>query len=116
MDEARKDEIGHKFLLNHEIDEEQCGRLEIQELIFLIHSAKHFKEKQAFQREHLDSRISLFVNLLKERIKDTEALYLAYDKQTNYPYCDAEDRIWMSFEGRVCFKRGRLFYAAIPSA
>ncbi len=32
---------------------------------------------------------------MKERIKDAEALYFAYDKRTNYPYCDAEDRIWM---------------------
>ncbi len=27
MDEARKDEIGHKFLLNHEIDEKSAAGL-----------------------------------------------------------------------------------------
>ncbi len=95
MNEARKDEIGKKFLLSPYILMEECGELEIQELIFLIHSAKYFKEKGAFPGDHLDERIKVFLEVLKDKIKDAESLYIAYEKRTGYPYIDAESRVWM---------------------
>ncbi|WP_410770315.1 SseB family protein [Fontibacillus sp. BL9] len=95
MDEARKDEVGRKFLLSQHISLEECGELEIQELIFLIHSAKFFKEKESFPQEHLDERIKLFFGVLKDKLKDSESLFIAYEKRTGYPYVDADDRIWM---------------------
>lgn len=95
MNEAHKDEIGRKYLLDPYITAQDCGALAIQELIFLIHSAKHFKEKEAFPGAYLDERLKLFGEVLKDKIHDAEELYIAYDKRTGYPYTDAEDRVWI---------------------
>lgn len=95
MNEARKDEIGKKFLLSPYILLEECGELEIQELIFLIHSAKYFKEKGALPGDQVDERIKLFLGVLKDKIKDAESLFIAYEKRTGYPYLDPEGRVWM---------------------
>ncbi|MEF2966656.1 enhanced serine sensitivity protein SseB [Paenibacillus sp. M1] len=95
MDEARKDEIGRRFLLSSELPLDECRELEIQELIFLIDSAKHFKEQGTFDGEQLEQRKKAFYDLLKEKVINAKSLYIAYDKNTNYPYMDAEDRIWM---------------------
>lgn len=95
MNEERKDQIGRKFLLSPYILIEECSELEIQELIFLIHSGKHFKAKGAFPVKQLDERISLLFGVLKEKVQNAETLYIAYEKSTNYPYIDADDRIWL---------------------
>lgn len=95
MNEKRKDELGRRFLLSPYILVDECNELELQELIFLIHSGKHLKSKEAVPAKQLDERISLLFNVLHEKVKDAEALYIAYEKKTNYPYIDAEDRIWM---------------------
>lgn len=95
MNEKRKDELGRRFLLSPYILIDECNELEIQELIFLIHSGKHLKTKEAAPAKQLDDRISLLFNVLHEKVRDAEALYIAYEKKTNYPYIDAEDRIWM---------------------
>lgn len=95
MNDARKDEVGRKYLLSGHVSVEECGELEIQELIFLIHSAKYFKEQNAFPKEHLDGRIRLFFGLLKDKLLASESLFIAYDKWTDYPYIDADDRIWL---------------------
>ncbi|WP_179085571.1 enhanced serine sensitivity protein SseB [Paenibacillus sp. FSL H7-0326] len=95
MNEKRKDELGRRFLLSPYILIDECNELEIQELIFLIHSSKHLKTKEAAPAKQLDERISLLINVLHEKVRDAEALYIAYEKKTNYPYIDAEDRIWM---------------------
>lgn len=95
MNEERKDEIGRRFLLNAEFPVEECGELAIQELIFLIHSARYFKEKGAFDAGHLEERGQALFRILKERITEAESLYIAYDKHTSYPYIDRDDRIWL---------------------
>ena len=95
MTEERKDQIGKLFLLNKETDIEGLKNLEIQEIIFLIYSAKYFKEKQAFLIDNFDEKIQMFSNILSDKIKDSEELYIAYDKSTNYPYIDVSDRIWI---------------------
>lgn len=46
MNEERKDEIGRQFLLRTQISKEECSKFEIQELVFLINSARFFKEKE----------------------------------------------------------------------
>lgn len=50
MNEKRKDELGRRFLLSPYILIDECNELEIQELIFLIHSSKHLKTKRQLQR------------------------------------------------------------------
>ena len=95
MTEERKDEIGKLFLLNNVTDIEGIKKLEIQEIIFLIHSAKYFKEKQAFINDNFDEKIKIFLDMLRDKIKDAEELFIAYDQSTNYPYIDAADRNWI---------------------
>lgn len=95
MNEERKDEIGRRFLLTPEISREELGGLEIQELIFLVHTAKRFKAEEAFPDVYLDERIKVFTGVLSEKIKNADALYLACDQTTGYPYVDGEDRVWM---------------------
>lgn len=95
MDEQRKDEIGRKFIFSPQVAEEEYEALEIQELIFLIHSAKYFKVEEVFPHVYLDERIKEFHNVLLEKIKEAETLYIAYEKNTNSPYLDADDRVWM---------------------
>lgn len=94
VNEERKDEIGRLFLLSNEIDIEKLKYLELQEIIFLIFSAREFKEKQAFIND-FHERVKTFFDILKDKIKNAEELYIAYDKNTNYPYIDEEDRIWI---------------------
>ena len=95
MTEERKNEIGTLFLLRQETSIEELKKIEIQEIIFLIHSAKYFKENKAFLNDNFDEKIKIFLNVLRDKIKDSEKLYIAYDKNTNYPYIDDNDRIWM---------------------
>ncbi|WP_334072473.1 MULTISPECIES: SseB family protein [Paenibacillus] len=95
MNEQRKDEIGRKFIFSPQVSAEEYEALEIQELIFLIHSAKYFKVEEVFPNVYLDERIKEFHNVLLEKIKEAETLYIAYEKNTNYPYLDADDRVWI---------------------
>ncbi|ANS75321.1 hypothetical protein AWM70_12475 [Paenibacillus yonginensis] len=95
MNEERKDEIGRRFLLTPEISQEELGGLEIQELIFLVHTAKRFKVEEAFPDVYLDERIKGITGVLLDKIKHADTLYLACGKTTGYPYVDGEDRVWM---------------------
>lgn len=95
MNDERKDEIGKLFLLKRETSIEELKNLEIQEIIFLIYSAKHFKDKKEFIAENFDEKISLFMEILIHKIKYAEKLYIAYDRATNYPYIDDSDRLWI---------------------
>lgn len=95
MKDERKDEIGKLFLLKKEISKEELKELEIQEIIFLIFSAKCFKEKQEFINDDSEDKLKIFLDVLKEKIKYAEELFIAYDQNTNYPYIDEDDRIWV---------------------
>lgn len=95
MNDQRKDEVGRKFLMSGSLIEEECHELEVQELIFLIHSAKYFKENKAFINDDFEERIPVFHRVLLEKIKNSEELYIAYDKHTTYPFLDANDRVWI---------------------
>ncbi|WP_435923036.1 enhanced serine sensitivity protein SseB [Paenibacillus sp. DYY-L-2] len=109
MNEAHKDEIGRKYLLGPQVSAEECGRLTIQELIFLIHSGKYFKEKEAFPAVYLDERLKLFRDVLKDKIRGSEELYIAYDKRTGYPYTDGEDRVWVFSKEEYASNAGDYF-------
>ncbi|PJI07554.1 MULTISPECIES: enhanced serine sensitivity protein SseB [Clostridium] len=95
MNDERKDEIGNLFLLKKETSVEELKKLEIQEIIFLIYSSKYYRDKKAFINDNFDEKIKIFFSVLNERIKDAEELYIAYDKNTNYPYIDDNDRVWL---------------------
>lgn len=95
MNEERKDEIGRRFILGPELVIEELDQLSMQELIFLIHSAKSFKTGETFPQVNLDERIQSFMTRLHAKFKVADALYVAYDKATQYPYIDGESRVWM---------------------
>lgn len=103
MNDQRKDEIGTKFLLGPQVPAEEFKELELQELIFLIHSAKYFKEQEALVRDDLDDKLEVFLSVLIDKIKDSEALYIAYDQNTGYPYIDPEDRAWLFSKEEYAF-------------
>ncbi len=94
MNEENGNELISKFLRNDSLDANAYEGMEIQELIFLIHQAKLLLATQPLQRKWLDTRIKEFLYILNEKIKTAETLYVAYDRQTNYPYIDMEDRVW----------------------
>ena len=48
LSNERKNEIGNKYLIGGIASKNDLETLDIQELIFLINSANHFKEKEAF--------------------------------------------------------------------
>lgn len=75
MNEKRKDELGRRFLLSPYILVDECNELELQELIFLIHSGKHLKSKEAVPAKQLDERISLLFNVLHEKSKKMQKRY-----------------------------------------
>ncbi|WP_238885505.1 SseB family protein [Clostridium sp. YIM B02551] len=95
MTEERKDELGGSFLLKNEVSLDGLNKLEIQEIIFLVHSAKHLKANKVYEDINFDEKIKVFLDVLKEKIKSAEEFYVAYDKSTNYPYIDNEERVWM---------------------
>lgn len=95
MNEERKNEIGEIFLGKNEIPIEKLKDLELQELIFLIFSAKYFKEQKTFINGNFDDKIEIFMKVLLEKIKTAEELYIAYDENTKYPYIDLDDTVWI---------------------
>lgn len=95
MNDERKEEIGKLFLLGKETPVEELRKLEIQEIVFLIYSAKYFKENKTLINENLDEKMTIFMNVLKHKIKYSKKLYIVYDKATNYPYVDDNDRVWI---------------------
>ncbi|MDD7794409.1 SseB family protein [Clostridium sp. 'White wine YQ'] len=95
MTEERKDELGGSFLLKKEISLDGLNELEVQEIIFLVHSAKHLKANKVYEDINFDEKIKVFLDVLEGKIKSAEEFYVAYDKNTNYPYIDNEERVWM---------------------
>ncbi|WP_172798859.1 enhanced serine sensitivity protein SseB C-terminal domain-containing protein [Paenibacillus sp. FJAT-26967] len=95
MNQARAEELVDTFLRNDHLDGDAYSGVEIQEVIFLIHHAKSLAASQPVRSEWLNTRIQELNDRIKEKIKEAEALYIAFDKQTNYPYVDAEGRVWV---------------------
>lgn len=97
MNQARAEELVNTFLQNDHLDKEAntYNDVEIQELIFLIHHAKDLVTSQSHRSEVLNSKIQELHSVIKTKIMHADELYIAYDKQTNYPYLDAEGRVWL---------------------
>lgn len=98
MREERENELVKKFLISEDMAIEELENIEIQEIIFLIYSARYFKDKGKMLKGDFDEKIQVFFKALKDRIKTVDELYIAYDKNTNYPYIDAQDRAWIFFK------------------
>lgn len=95
MRDERKEELGQAFLLNSFTPIEELNKLEIQEIIYLIYTGRKFKENKVFVNDNIDEKIVLFYNVLRDKLLNADKLYLVYDKNTNYPYLDANDCVWL---------------------
>lgn len=95
MIEERKDEVGKEFLLKEEICMEELKKLEIQEINFLIQTAHYFIDNKKYEEVDFNKKIKIFMNLLIDKIKESNELYIAYDKSTNYPYIDSFGKAWL---------------------
>lgn len=95
MVEERKDELGKEFLLKEEICMEELKRLEIQEVNFLIFTAKYFIDNKKYEQIDFNKKIKIFMDVLIDKIKESNELYIAYDKNTNYPYIDSFGKSWL---------------------
>ncbi|WP_257676462.1 enhanced serine sensitivity protein SseB [Clostridium felsineum] len=95
LDEARKDQIGVVFLLKKDTSIKKIRRLNIQEIIFLICSARFFKSKQTIISDNFQKKIDIFTKVLLEKIKNADELFIIYDKNTEYPYIDSKGRVWI---------------------
>ncbi|MDY3207215.1 enhanced serine sensitivity protein SseB [Clostridium baratii] len=95
MVEERKDEIGKEFLLKEEICMEELKKLEIQEINFLIYTAQYFRDNKKYEEIDFNKKIKIFMDLLIDKIKESNELYIAYDKSTNYPYIDSFGKAWL---------------------
>ncbi|MFL0252620.1 enhanced serine sensitivity protein SseB [Clostridium neuense] len=95
MTEERENELTKKFLLSENESVEELKNIEIQEIIFLIYSAKYFKDKKNLPNVDFDNKFQVFHKTLRERVKTAEELYIAYDKNTGYPYVDVQGRTWI---------------------
>lgn len=95
MNQERQDELVKQYLLSTPIAKEDCSGLEIQELIFVIHSAKMLKAQGNAERDDLKESIKVCLSTVHEKIQNAEELYIAYEPKTNYPYIDRDDRIWI---------------------
>ncbi|KHD37497.1 hypothetical protein NL50_04790 [Clostridium acetobutylicum] len=95
LEETRKDQIGVVFLLRKETSLNKLRALEIQEIIFLICSARFFKSKQTIASNIFKEKIEIFMKVLLEKIRNANELFIMYDENTDYPYIDSKDRVWI---------------------
>lgn len=95
MVEERKDEIGKEFLLKEEICVEELKKLEIQEINFLIQTSYYFIDNKKYEDIDFNKKIKIFMNILIDKIREANELYIAYDKNTNYPYIDSFGKAWL---------------------
>ena len=94
MKDANTDELIGKFLRSDSPEANAYEEVEIQELIFLFHHARNLLNTEPHQGEWLEARMREFLTRLTEKVKAADTLYVAYDRHTNYPYIDADDRVW----------------------
>ncbi|MBE5962756.1 MAG: hypothetical protein E7256_15495 [Lachnospiraceae bacterium] len=79
----RKNEIG-PIIFEKEIKKEKLEDLNIQEVIFLIISLRHFREK--FPQADFEQNEKVLYDNLIEKVKNAETLYMTFDKATHFPF------------------------------
>lgn len=95
MDNKRKNELGRIFIFSNKISAEEFEKVNIQELVFLIFTMRVLKEKNALNNHDYDGKIIAFTRVLIIKLRTSKELYIAYDKNTKYPYIDFEERVWI---------------------
>lgn len=95
MDNKRKNELGRIFIFSNKISAEEFEKVNIQELVFLIFTMRVLKEKNALNNHDYDGKIIAFTRVLIIKLRTSKELYIAYDKNTKYPYIDFEGRAWI---------------------
>lgn len=95
MDNKRKNELGRIFIFSNKISAEEFEKVNIQELVFLIFTMRVLKEKNALNNHDYDGKIIAFTRALIIKLRTSKELYIAYDKNTKYPYIDFEERAWI---------------------
>ena len=95
MNEERKDYLGREFILNRNIKIEEVKKLNLQEIVFLIYSTKHFMKDNFISDIDLEEKIKIFKKELLTKINDAEELYVAYNTKTNYPHIDKQGKCWL---------------------
>ncbi|WJH36480.1 SseB family protein [Paenibacillus sp. CC-CFT747] len=95
MDERRQEELVRMVKREAGITPEECSGWDLQELIFLIHSAKSLQTQEALTQEERKRRIRILMDAVKDKLLQAEELYIAYDVHTRYPYLDANGRVWI---------------------
>ncbi|WP_195955470.1 SseB family protein [Clostridium saudiense] len=109
MDNKRKDELGSLFVFNNKYSNKEFEKVTIQELVFLIYTIRVFKEKEILKNYDYDTKIITFTKVLINKIKLTKKLYIAYDKNTKYPYLDFQGRAWIFSEKEFADKAEEYF-------
>lgn len=110
MTDERKDELEKLFLIQNETNVVSLKKLEIQEIVFLIWSAR--KITRRIPNVNFDEKFKVLLNELQNKIKDVEELYIAYDGNTDYPLLDSEGRAWI-FLDKYCAKKAKNDYLYI---
>ena len=95
MDNKRKNELGRIFIFSNKISAEEFEKVNMQELVFLIFTMRVLKEKNALNNHDYDGKIIAFTRALIIKLRTSKELYIAYDKNTKYPYIDFEERAWI---------------------
>lgn len=113
MTDERKNELGNTFILK-DAAPQALAALEIEELCFLIRTAEYLIETSAFAGGNLAEKPPLFRAALIALLKASDALFIAYDAATEYPYIDPEARMWL-FSRQEFALGAQAFYAqSIP--
>lgn len=95
LSNERKNDIGSKYLIGGVASKSDLEILDIQELIFLIDSAKYFKEKEAFTGDDFEHKITYYYEAVLDKVKNADELYLAINQKTNYPHIDDNGNGWL---------------------
>ncbi|MGL4874236.1 MAG: enhanced serine sensitivity protein SseB C-terminal domain-containing protein [Clostridium sp.] len=87
-----KDDLG-EIVIAENINKEKIKNLKVQEIIFLIFKVQGHERKEEFKE-----CIKIYIEGLAEKLIESENLYIAYNKITNYPHTDYEKRTWIFSE------------------
>ncbi|MGL5648258.1 MAG: enhanced serine sensitivity protein SseB C-terminal domain-containing protein [Clostridium sp.] len=97
MQEALKDKLD-EILVDKNITKEELKKFQIQEIIFLMFKAQVCKNEEAFKGVDFKEKIKLYIEIITEKIIESNELYIAYNKVTGYPHTDYEKRAWIFSE------------------
>ncbi len=101
----RKDEVG-SLIYEEDLSTDTLKFLSGQELLFLLTAMEVFHKKAPLPE--FDKNHRKVYNEILGRIRDSEYLYVLYDKNTGYPFID-HGYVSVYFEEEICKKAAELF-------